>query len=126
MKYDVIYMDPPWDYQGQSQTGKAGISSNVEMHYPTMKDSELMALPVWDMLSDNALVFMWIGSPIMDRALQIAKAWRLKYATVAFVWDKQIVNPGHYTMSQCELCLVFKKGKIPENRGIRNARQFVS
>ena len=29
-------------------------------------------------------------------------------------------------MSQCELCLVFKRGKIPAPRGSRNERQFVS
>ena len=34
-------------------------------------------------------------------------------------------NPGRYTMSYCELCLVFKKGKIPSPRGARNIKQFV-
>ena len=29
-------------------------------------------------------------------------------------------------MSQCELCLIGKKGKIPSPRGARNIRQFVS
>ena len=28
-------------------------------------------------------------------------------------------------MSQCELCLVFKRGKIPQPRGARNVRQLV-
>ena len=28
-------------------------------------------------------------------------------------------------MSQCELCLVFKRGKIPSPRGARNVRQLV-
>ena len=48
------------------------------------------------------------------------------WATVAFVWDKMRVNPGFYTMSQCELCLVFKRGRIPSPRGARNVRQLVS
>ena len=43
-----------------------------------------------------------------------------------FVWDKQRVNPGFYTLSQCELCLVFKHGRIPAPRGARNVRQLVS
>lgn len=34
--------------------------------------------------------------------------------------------PGSYTMSQCELCLVFKRGRIPKPRGARNVRQFLS
>jgi len=34
-------------------------------------------------------------------------------------------NPGQYTMSYCELCLVFKRGRIPKPRGARNIRQLV-
>ena len=29
-------------------------------------------------------------------------------------------------MSQCELCLVFKRGRIPQPRGARDVRQLVS
>jgi N6-adenosine-specific RNA methylase IME4 len=54
------------------------------------------------------------------------RAWGFSWATVAFAWDKQKVNPGFYTMSQVELCLVGKTGKIPQPRGLRNVRQFVS
>jgi N6-adenosine-specific RNA methylase IME4 len=54
------------------------------------------------------------------------EAWGFEYKTIAFVWDKQKVNPGYYTMSQVEICLVGKKGKIPSPRGIRNERQFLS
>jgi N6-adenosine-specific RNA methylase IME4 len=54
------------------------------------------------------------------------KAWGFSWATVGFVWDKQKVNPGFYTMSQVELCLIGKRGKIPKPRGARNIRQMVS
>ena len=126
-EYEIIYMDPPWWYQGQSQvtTGNK-ITSNVEKHYPSMRDEELKALPINDMLATNALVFMWVGSPILQRAMDIAKHWKLQYSTIGFVWDKVRVNPGFYTMSQTEICLIFKKGKIPTPRGSRNVRQFLS
>ena len=45
--------------------------------------------------------------------------------TVAFVWDKMVHNPGQYTLSYCELCLVFKRGRIPKPRGARNIKQLV-
>ena len=48
-----------------------------------------------------------------------------EYKTVAFVWDKMNHNPGQYTLSNCELCLLFKKGKIPRPRGARNVQQLV-
>ena len=54
------------------------------------------------------------------------KAWGFEYKTIAFVWEKQKPNPGYYTMSTVEICIVGKKGNIPTPRGIRNARQFLS
>ena len=54
------------------------------------------------------------------------KAWGFEYKTVAFAWDKVNPNPGYYTLSQVELCLVGKRGMIPKPRGARNVRQFVS
>ena len=119
--YDIIYMDPPWAYGKQMMGG-----SRAEVHYPTMTDKELKELPIYDMLNENGLVYMWIGSPILERALDIAQTWGLNYSTIGFVWDKQMVNPGFYTMSQVEVCLIFKKGKIPKPRGARNVKQFIS
>ena len=69
---------------------------------------------------------MWATNPHLDQAIELGKAWGFAWATVAFVWDKVRVNPGFYTMSQCELCLVFKRGKIPSPRGARNIRQLVT
>ena len=54
------------------------------------------------------------------------KHGNLKHSTIAFIWDKQIHNPGRYTLSQCEICLVMKHGRIPSPRGARNERQFIS
>lgn len=130
MKYQVIYCDPPWDYKGQTQHGGKGKSDtgSALSHYPTMKLKELIALkPMIDKLADDdCMLFMWASSPHLDQAIDLIKGWGFKWATVGFVWDKQKVNPGFYTMSQCELCLIGKKGKIPQPRGARNVRQFVS
>lgn len=126
-KYEIIYCDPPWDYKGQVQTGKGGVDSgSAQKHYPCMKLRELKKLPVSSLTTDDALLFMWVTNPHLDQGIELLKSWGFKYATVAFVWDKQRVNPGFYTMSQCELCLVGKKGKIPQPRGARNMRQLVS
>ena len=69
---------------------------------------------------------MWTSSPHLDQAIELMKAWKFQWATIGFVWDKQKVNPGFYTMSQCELCLIGKHGRIPSPRGARNIRQLVS
>ena len=126
-KYGIIYADPPWDYRGQLQhTGVGGKDSGGAVrHYPTVPVSEMETWDIAAISEDNCLLFMWTSSPHLDQAIRLGKAWGFKWATVAFVWDKQRVNPGSYTMSQCELCLVFKRGRIPQPRGARNVRQLV-
>jgi N6-adenosine-specific RNA methylase IME4 len=126
-KFSIIYADPPWDYNGQSQTGKGGASSGgAATHYSTLKLKDLKRLDVPSICEKDCLLFMWSSSPHLDQAVDLMRAWGFAWATVGFAWDKQRVNPGFYTMSQVELCLIGKRGKIPQPRGARNVRQFVS
>ncbi len=136
-KYDIIYADPPWDYGGKLQfdksskgvdeldTNKKIFISSACFKYPTLKTSELKKLPLKNIAKDNCLLFMWTTNPHLEQALDLGKAWGFEYRTVAFVWDKMNHNPGQYTLSNCELCLLFKKGKIPSPRGARNVQQLV-
>lgn len=127
-RFGVIYVDPPWDYRGQLQhAGPAsGDTGGAVRHYPTVPLSELKELPVQRIAARDCLLFLWSTSPHLDQAIELGKSWGFSWATVAFVWDKLRVNPGHYTLSQCELCLVFRRGRIPLPRGARNVRQLVT
>ena len=127
-EFDIIYADPPWDYKGQLQHAGPGSADTggAVRHYPTVKLSELKELNVKRIAAQDSLLFMWATSPHLDQAIDLGKSWGFDWATVAFVWDKVRVNPGFYTLSQCELCLVFKHGRIPKPRGARNVRQLVS
>lgn len=136
-KYDVIYADPPWDYGGKMQYDKSSVSkdkidlnkkifiSSASFIYPTLKTSELKKLNVASIANEDCLLFMWTSSPHLQQAIELGVAWGFDYKTVAFVWDKMSHNPGQYTLSNCELCLVFKRGKIPKPRGARNIQQLV-
>ena len=68
---------------------------------------------------------MWTTGPQLDISIRVLTAWGFKYKTIAFVWDKLVTNPGYYTMSQTELCIVGTKAAIPKPRGSRNERQFL-
>jgi N6-adenosine-specific RNA methylase IME4 len=127
-KYSIIYADPPWDYKGQLQHNGAGgkDTGGATRHYHTETTQTMKKWGICDIAEDNCLLFMWASSPHLDQAIELGKAWGFKWATVAFVWYKQKTNPGFYTLSECELCLVFKKGKIPTPRGSRKIRQMVS
>jgi len=136
-KFDIIYADPPWHYNGKLQFDKSSKSvdeidlsktifiSSASFKYPTLKTSELMKIPIHKIANDDCLLFMWTSSPHLAQAIKLGEAWGFEYKTVAFVWDKMNHNPGKYTLSNCELCLVFKRGRIPQPRGARNIQQLV-
>lgn len=136
-KYDVIYADPPWDYGGKMQFDKSGLKdtnkgyekdifiSSAAFKYPTLKLKELMTLDVRSIASDDCLLFMWTTGPQLENSIKLGNYWGFDYKTVGFVWDKMVHNPGQYTLSQIEYCLIFKKGRIPTPRGARNMRQLV-
>ena len=135
--YDVVYADPPWDYGGKLQYDKTSIrTENVDwarpvfisaanFKYPTLKTAELMRIPIAQIANNDCLLFMWVTNPHLAQGIALGAAWGFEYKTVAFVWDKMVHNPGRYTLSYCELCLVFKRGRIPRPRGSRNERQLI-
>lgn len=137
-KYDVIYADPPWDYGGKLQFDKSSTTadkidpskkifiSSANFKYPTVKTKDLKKIPIQDIAKDDCLLFMWVTNPHLAQGIELGEAWGFTYKTVAFVWDKQVHNPGQYTLSYCEMCLVFKRGKIPRPRGARNIKQLIS
>jgi len=136
-KFDIIYADPPWHYNGKLQFDKSSKSaekidlakkifiSSASFKYPTIKTKDLMKIPVQKIAKDDCLLFMWATNPHLSQAISLGEAWGFEYKTVAFIWDKMNHNPGQYTLSNCELCLVFKRGRIPKPRGARNVQQLV-
>lgn len=124
--YSIIYADPPWDYDNRIQHNGKETTGSAIYHYPTMKIDEIKKLNVASLCEKDCLLFMWSSSPHLPQAIDLMQSWGFEYKTIAFVWDKQRVNPGYYTMSQVEVCLVGKKGNIPSPRGARNIKQFLS
>jgi len=126
-KYSIIYADPPWTYKSKECLAKTSIlNGKLNTHYKTMSLIEIKELNIKDISEDNSLLFLWVVSPMLDDGISLMESWGFQYSTIAFVWHKQRVNPGSYTMSECEICLVGKRGTIPKHRGSRNVRQFLS
>ena len=137
-RFSIIYADPPWHYNGKLQydssatiNGNKGwkkdiFISGAAFEYPTIKTCEMKTLDVCSIVEDDSLLFMWTTNPHLAQAIELGKAWGFDYKTVAFVWNKMNHNPGQYTLSYCELCLLFKRGKIPKPRGARNIKQLLN
>ena len=103
-KFDVIYADPPWEYEFSVSE-----SCEIENQYPTMTLDELKRLEI--PAADNAVLFLWAPPPKLPEALEVMRAWGFRYVTCA-VWDKEKIGMGYWFRQQHELLLVGVKGNF--------------
>ena len=104
-KFRVVYADPPWKY-GDQLTEDYG---PTRFHYPDMSIAELCALPVGELAQKDAVLFLWVTSPILEEAFTVIRAWGFKYKA-SFIWDKIKHNMGHYNSVRHELLLICVRG----------------
>jgi N6-adenosine-specific RNA methylase IME4 len=116
-KFQIIYADPPWKY-GNSMPDYFTEQAN---HYPLMTIQELCEMPIKDIADKNAVLFMWVTSPILEECFQVINAWSFKYKT-SFVWDKVKHNMGHYSSVRHELLLLCIRGSYQkESQNLRDS-----
>jgi site-specific DNA-methyltransferase (adenine-specific) len=116
-KYDIIYADPPWQYNARKNNTKFGRGAGG--HYPLMTMEELERLPIPNITSENAALLLWVTFPKLDKQIRLIEKWGFDYKTLGFSWIK--TNPknhkpffgvGYYAKSNCEVCLLGVKGKM--------------
>lgn len=125
-KYRVVYADPPWSY------GNSGVIGNdnyghVQRHYPSMTIEELCAMgtAVRAMVEDDAVLFLWVTSPLLEECFPVIHAWGFRYKT-SFIWDKVRHNFGHYNSVRHELLLVCTRGSCtPDNPTLYDSVQTI-
>ena len=107
-KYNIIYADPPWSYNDKQNSKDLG---GAIKHYSTMSIKDICLLPVKNITDKDAVLFLWVTSPLLEASFEVVKAWGFKYKT-SFVWDKILHNMGHYNSVRHELLLICTKGKM--------------
>ena len=123
-KYRVLYADPPWKYSSPQHSKKEQVTT-LDTHYPSMTISELCELPVADIAAENAVLFMWTTSPMLEECFVVIKAWGFKYKS-SFIWDKIKHNVGHYNSVRHEFLLVCTKGSCtPDNLKLFDSVQSI-
>src|SRR5512132_4046378 len=91
-QYKVIYADPPWTFATYSDKGKG---RSAEAHYDCMSIKEIGVLPVSTWAADDAVLLLWTTDPLLEKALEIARAWGFVYKTVGFYWAKLNKSSGY-------------------------------
>lgn len=105
-KYQVIYADPPWQYDN------SGLKGSAESHYPTMSTEQLCQLDVGDLAGNVAVLFLWVTSPFLQEGLQLCQTWGFEYKTT-FIWIKDRATYGKlgfYNYGQHEFLFAATKG----------------
>jgi len=111
-KFRIFYADPPWDYNDKQDIDSLG--GNLK-HYPSMNIEDICNLPIKEMAEEDAVLFLWVTSPLLEESFKVINAWGFKYKT-SFIWDKVGHNMGHYNSVRHELLLVCTKGSCtPDN-----------
>ncbi len=120
-KYRVFYADPPWQYDNKTPQG----STQPEDYYTTMPVIKICELPVADLAMDDAVLFLWTTSPMLEEAFKVVSAWGFKYKA-SFVWDKVKHNMGNYNSVRHEFLLIAVRGSCqPESSKLHDSVQVI-
>ena len=108
--FDVISVDPPWNYEGENkkETSFDSVGRRVANPYPEMSTEEIKKIQL--PLMKDSIVFLWTTHKFLPDALEILKEWNLEYKAT-LVWNKEKMGMGAWFRMQCEFCLVGIKGK---------------
>lgn len=107
--FDVISVDPPWNYEGENKnkTSFDSVGRRVANPYPEMSTKEIKKIEL--PLMNDSIVFLWTTHKFLPDALDILKEWNLEYKGT-LVWNKEKMGMGAWFRMQCEFCLVGIKG----------------
>jgi N6-adenosine-specific RNA methylase IME4 len=109
-RYPIILADPPWPWEVYDID--SGMERAAEVHYPTMRLETICTLPVADLCTPDAALFLWTTSPHLESAWSVLAAWGFAYVT-SIVWVKDgAPGLGYWVRNQHELLLLAKRGAM--------------
>jgi N6-adenosine-specific RNA methylase IME4 len=109
-KYPVILADPPWHFEVYNED--SGVERAAANHYPTMALAEICKLPIADLATPDAVLFLWTTAPHLREAFEVLAAWGFQYVS-NFVWVKDKFGLGYWVRNQHELVLIARRGDLP-------------
>jgi N6-adenosine-specific RNA methylase IME4 len=84
-RFGTILADPPWRFQ--NKTGKVAPEHRRLLRYPTLALGEIQSLPVRDLASDVAHLYLWVPNALLPQGLAVLEAWGFAYKS-NIVWHK--------------------------------------
>ena len=84
-RFHTVLADPPWRFQ--NRTGKVAPEHRRLMRYETMPLGEIAALPVAEIITEPAHLYLWVPNAMIAEALTVMAAWGFSYKAM-LVWHK--------------------------------------
>jgi N6-adenosine-specific RNA methylase IME4 len=114
-RFATILADPPWRFT--NKTGKVAPEHRRLSRYGTMALDEIAALPVSEIATTPAHLYLWCPNAMLPEGLLVMKAWGFTYKSNV-VWHKIRKDGGSdgrgvgfYFRNVTELVLFGVKGK---------------
>lgn len=108
-RYSVILADPPWSY---ANTGLAGnVHTHGELPYPPMETSAICELPIAELATANAVLFLWVTNAMLVDGLDVVRAWGFEYRTKAVWLKNRAAAAGFYVRSRTEDLWICVRGR---------------
>lgn len=127
-KFATILADPPWQFK--NRTGKMAPEHKRLHRYPTMSLEEIRGLPIKELVTDTAHLYLWVPNALLAEGLEVLAAWGFTYKT-NLIWYKVRKDGGpdrrgvgFYFRNVTEMLLFGVRGKnartLPPARGQEN------
>lgn len=102
-KYDVIVVDPPWNYgTDYDPDTRRGACPYPEM---TLEEIRNVKLP----MAENCVLWLWTTNAFMEDAFKILRTWGFEPKTI-LTWAKNKFGVGYWLRGQTEHCILAIKG----------------
>jgi len=90
-RFATILADPPWRFT--NRTGKMAPEHRRLSRYGTLGLDQIAALPVGDIATPVAHLYLWVPNALLPEGLMVMKAWGFQYKS-NIIWHKRRKDGG--------------------------------
>ena len=89
--FSTLLADPPWRFL--NRTGKVAPEHRRLSRYDTMTTAEIRALPVAEVVAEQAHLYLWVPNALIADGLAVMESWGFVYKS-NLVWAKRRKDGG--------------------------------
>lgn len=106
-KYDVIVIDPPWQYTNKRIDDK---TQKGVVPYQDMTIDEIAAMPIPMLAAADCILWLWTTNAFIHEAYHLIEGWGFTQKTV-LTWGKSQMGLGRWLRGKTEHCIMSVLGK---------------